>query len=59
MSSIYYKTGEETGRSVFFTCDIESDRKRRGSWKGGTEKEGTTVLAEVKGTVCQANKVTL
>lgn len=35
------------------TCLTESDRKSKGSWKGGTEQEGRSVFIEVKVTVCQ------
>lgn len=45
---------KKQGGLGLFTCDTESDRKRRGSWKGGTEQEGKNVFIEVKGAVCQA-----
>lgn len=30
------------------TCPTESDRKREGSWRGGTEQEARRVFIEVK-----------
>lgn len=47
---LWFQTEEQTGRCV-------SDRKSKGSWKGGTEREGRSVFVEVKVTVCQGGAV--
>lgn len=48
--SLWSKTAEETGWLFFFFSFLctESDRKRRGSWKGGTEQEGKFLFVEVR-----------